>query len=70
MIIGTVFIGKHIWAITSALSATVVVISTVADRYRYRRSDINNVGFMPWTTITVFAVLATVIAAALAIKGV
>jgi hypothetical protein len=59
----------HIWAVISALSALSVLISSFADRSRYRRTDINAVGFMPWTLITVFGVLATVLSAAIAIKA-
>lgn len=51
------------------MSGIIVLISSVADRRRHRRRDINDVGFMPWTAITVFAVLGTVLSAALAIKG-
>jgi len=51
------------------MSGIIVVISSRADRRRSRRKNIEAVGFMPWTAITVFAVLSTVIAAALAIKG-
>lgn len=60
---------EHRWVFVAAVSATLVVISSLADRRRNRRADIEAVGFMPWTIITVFSVLATVIAAALAIKG-
>ncbi len=60
---------EYHWVFVAALSATLVVISSLADRRRNRRVNIEAVGFMPWTMITVFSVLATVIAAALAIKG-
>lgn len=53
----------------SILSALVVVVSSIADWKRTRRHNINAVGFMPWTSITLFAVLASVISAALALKG-
>jgi hypothetical protein len=61
---------NHFWAANSVVSATVVLFSSLADRRRHRRTNINDVGFMPWTAITVFAVLATVISAALALKGI
>lgn len=63
------FEGLQFWTWASIFSALVVVISSFADWKRTRRQDINAVGFMPWTTITLFAVLASVISAALAIKG-
>jgi hypothetical protein len=51
------------------MSASVVLVSSMADRRRHNRASIDDVGFMPWTAITVFSVLATVLSAALAIKG-
>ncbi len=51
------------------MSALVVLVSSLADRRRHNRANIDDVGFMPWTAITVFSVLATVLTAALAIKG-
>ena len=59
----------HFWAGLSAFSALLVLISSVADRRRHRRAKLDQVGIMPWTAITVFSVLITVLAAALAIKG-
>ena len=69
-ILATLFLSNHMWAGISALSGAMVLVSSLADRRRNRRVNINDVGFMPWTAITVFSVLATVISAALAIKGV
>jgi hypothetical protein len=46
-----------------------VLISGLADRRRHKRVNIEDVGFVPWPTITVLSVLGTVLAAALAIKG-
>jgi hypothetical protein len=63
------FEGLQFWTWASIFSALVVVISSFADWRRTRRHDINAVGFMPWTAITLFAVLASVISAALALKG-
>lgn len=60
---------EHFWAGLSLLSALLVLISSVADRRRHKRTKLDNVGIMPWTSITVFSVLMTVLAAALAIKG-
>ena len=59
----------HIWAVSSVMSALVVLVSSLADRRRHNRVSIDDVGFMPWTAITVFSVLATVLSAALASKG-
>ena len=59
----------HFWTAVSFLSACLVMISSFADRRRHKRADINNVGFVPWTFITVFSVIGTVLSAALALKG-
>lgn len=64
------FISNHFWTVISVLSGVLVIVSSLADRRRNRRQNIENVGFMPWTAITVMSVLATVVTAALAIKGV
>jgi hypothetical protein len=66
---GALYWSEHRWVVVAAVSATLIVISSLADRRRNRRANIEAVGFMPWTMITVLSVLATVIAAALAIKG-
>jgi hypothetical protein len=60
---------NHLWSALSVLSGIIVIVSTLADRRRNRRTNIEDVGFMPWTAITVLSVLATVVTAALAIKG-
>lgn len=70
VLLSAFFWGEHLWAGISVLSGLIVLLSSLADRRRNRRTNIENVGFMPWTAITVFSVLATVITAALAIKGV
>jgi hypothetical protein len=59
----------HLWMISSAIFASVVLVSSLADRRRHNRMNIEDVGFMPWTAITVFSVLAMVLSVALAIKG-
>lgn len=60
---------NHFWTASSVTSALIVLISSYADRRRHKRRKIDDVGFMPWTAITVFSVLSTVLTAALAIKG-
>jgi hypothetical protein len=64
------YLSDHLWTGVALLSGMLVAVSSLADRRRNRRHDINAVGFMPWTAITVMSVLATVVAAALALKGV
>lgn len=67
--LASLFEGLQFWTLVSIGSAIVVAISSFADWKRTRRHDINAVGFMPWTAITLLAVLASVISAALALKG-
>ena len=49
-------------------SAAIAAVASVSDIRRNRRSDPDRVGFMPWTLITVMAVLAAVMLAAAALK--
>jgi hypothetical protein len=58
----------HMWTVIAALSALLSLISILADRRRSKRTVLENVGFMPWTGISVMATLATVVSIALAIK--
>lgn len=59
----------HFWTLLAIGSGLLVLVSSFADRRRHGRTNIDKVGVMPWTTITVFSVLSTVVTAALAIKG-
>jgi hypothetical protein len=53
-----------------AIAATIMVpISAFADHRRNRRKHIEAVGFMPWTGITVAAMLIAVIVGAMAYKA-
>ncbi len=61
---------NYFWMATTCFFAAIVAISALADRKRSRRKKVEDVGFMPWTSITVFSVLLFVISAALAIKSV
>ncbi|MEP7348756.1 MAG: hypothetical protein ABI668_02250 [Sphingorhabdus sp.] len=65
----TAFLDDHFWTAISASSALLILVSSVADRRRQKRKRIDDVGFMPWTGITVLSVLATVVTAAFAIKA-
>jgi hypothetical protein len=64
------YLSDHLWTGVALLSGVLVAVSSLADRRRNRRRNIDAVGFMPWTAITMMSVLATVVAAALALKGV
>jgi hypothetical protein len=56
----------------AALGAVAVALAALAwlgDRRRMRRSDPDAVGFMPWTDLFFFALLAAVILLGLAAKA-
>ncbi len=59
----------HIWTVVTAIAALVAAASIFADRRRQRRKLLESVGFMPWTGISVMAMLVTVVSLALAIKA-
>ena len=56
----------QLWTLAGA-SAALAAIASLADRRRARRRDLDRAGFMPWTLITLFAILAAVMLAALAL---
>ncbi len=59
----------HIWTVIAAGAAILSAVSIFADRRRHRRTRIEQVGFMPWTGISVFAIMVTLMSTALAIKA-
>jgi hypothetical protein len=59
----------HFWTVVAIVGALVTAICMFADHRRHRRTDLEKVGFMPWTGLSLFATLATVLATALAIKS-
>jgi hypothetical protein len=61
---------RGLWTLIAAFCVLAVLVSGFADHRRSKRNDINDVGFMPWTAITVFAVMAALLATALAIKSI
>ena len=46
-----------LWIVMCGLSGTVAVIAEIGNRRRNNRNDIEDVGFMPWSTITALALL-------------
>jgi len=58
----------HLWGLAGA-SAAVAAFASFADWRRQRRRDPDRVGFMPWTLITVLAVLAALMLTAFALRG-
>ncbi len=59
----------HIWAVVAVGAAILSAFSIFADRRRHRRTQIEQVGFMPWTGISVLAIMVTLLSTALAIKA-
>lgn len=58
----------HLWAAIAAAAVIVALISVLADRRRHQRKSIDDVGFMPWTGISVAAMMIGLVSIALAIK--
>jgi hypothetical protein len=63
------YLDTHFWAALSIFFCTLIIISVLAEKRRQNRKRIEDVGFMPWTGITVMSVFAAVISAAFAIKS-
>jgi hypothetical protein len=59
----------HMWTVVAVGGAALSGISIVADRRRHRRTNIERVGFMPWTGISVLSIMVTLLSTALAIKA-
>jgi hypothetical protein len=59
----------HFWIFTASCCALLVAVSAYADRRRNKRTRLEEVGFMPWTGITVFSVLLTTVSIAFAINA-
>ena len=59
----------HMWAVIAVLSALASVTFVLADRKRQKRERLDQVGFVPWTGLSVLAMGITLIAAVLAVKA-
>ena len=51
------------------IAAIAIAVSILGERRRSSRSNLERVGFMPWTFITVIATLAFAVFAGLALKS-
>lgn len=58
----------HFWLGVTLVAVAVMLVSFVADRRRSRRKRIDDVGFMPWSVISLIATLVTLFGVALTIK--
>ncbi len=58
-----------LFAVFGGLAALLAAIAWVADRLRVRRSDPDKVGFMPWTGLFFWALLAACTLLGLAAKA-
>jgi len=50
-----------VMTMVGSVAALVALVSWIADRRRHNRKDIDRVGFMPWTAIFFWALLAAVL---------
>lgn len=50
-----------IMAAVGGLAALLAVVAWIGDRRRMKRSDLDSVGFMPWTSVFFFALMAAVL---------
>jgi hypothetical protein len=57
-----------LWGFCGA-SLAVAGISALADRRRVRRTNLDAVGFMPWSLILILTLIASAVFAALALKA-
>ena len=47
-----------LWLVIGGIAGIVAVVAEIGNRRRNNRNDIEDVGFMPWSTITALALLA------------
>lgn len=58
----------HMWTVVAALSAVASFLFILADRKRQKRDKLDQVGFVPWTGLSVLAMGVTLLSAVLAVK--
>lgn len=59
----------HMWAVIAVLSALASILFVLADRRRHKRTRLDQVGFIPWTGLSVLAMGITLLSAVLAVKA-
>ncbi|EQB13918.1 MAG: hypothetical protein K0R64_2689 [Novosphingobium lindaniclasticum] len=50
-----------IMAVIGGIAVALAVIAWLGDRRRMKRRDLDRVGFMPWTSVFFFALMAAVL---------
>lgn len=60
---------RILMTICGAVAALIAVVAWVGDHRRHRRKHIDRVGFMPWTAIFFFALMAAVLLLGLSARG-
>lgn len=59
----------HMWAVIAVLSGLASILFVLADRRRQKRIRLEQVGFIPWTGLSVLAMGITLLSAVLAVKA-
>ncbi|MDE8654096.1 hypothetical protein PYV00_20590 [Novosphingobium sp. H3SJ31-1] len=55
-------------ALAGAIAALIAAAAWLADHRRMRRADLDRVGFMPWTTVFFWSLLAAIVLLGLAAR--
>jgi hypothetical protein len=59
----------EILALAGLAAAVIAALAWIADRRRMRRSDLDKVGWVPWTSLFFWALMGAVVLLALAAKA-
>ncbi|MET1755681.1 hypothetical protein ABVV53_09450 [Novosphingobium sp. RD2P27] len=62
-------LGDNWLIIAAGVAALIAVLAWLAENRRVRRVNLDQVGFMPWTGLFFFAILAAVVLLALGVKA-
>lgn len=58
----------HLLALLAVAAAGLALVAWLGDRRRIKRTNPDSVGFMPWTTVFFFALLAACVVIGLALR--
>lgn len=59
----------RIMLVTGGVASVIALIAWLGDRARMRRKDMDRVGFMPWTTIFFWSLLAAIVLIGIGVRG-